>query len=241
MRTGRIVSPTPLRRDGRPFQRVDLVARAREWGWRRALYWQLMHALARGTGFHIHYVHVGADRPDLRYRERPQVPPGYSTRLGQREDFLPFVGRLPSLDREFVDEAFSSGDQCSVTFHRGELVSFCFATRTRARVTEQLEVRVPEGFRYVYKSWTHPDHRRRNLSRMGAFVRNATGGVPFEERTISYVETHNYAVLLRNRHPSDRSIQFGYAGWLTLFGRQVPFRTRKAGWIGFEFSRKGQP
>ncbi len=30
----------------------------------------------------------------------------------------------------------------------------------------------------------------------------------------------------------------GLCGWITLFGRQIPFNTRRAKWIGFELVRK---
>lgn len=212
--------------------------RAREWGLKRAVYWQVMHMLAKWLGFRIHRVYVGADRHDLRHVHPPAVPPGYEIRWGRKEDFVPFVGKIPGLDQAFVESAFARGDECSVAFYGDELVNFCFNTRSRARVTDQLDVLVPKGFRYVYKSWTHPDHRRRNLSAMGAFVRNTTREAPFHERSISYVETHNYPSLLRSyRHPSERAIKFGLVGWVTLFGRQIPFNSRKARRIGLEFVR----
>jgi hypothetical protein len=108
-------------------------------------------------------------------------------------------------------------------------------------VTEQLEVLVPDGFRYGYKGWTHPDHRRRNLSQKGTWVKKTQAGRPFGERGIWYIETHNYASLLRGyRNPRVRHINMGVVGWFTLFGRQIPFATRTAKWIGFHFSRRGQ-
>ncbi len=181
---------------------------------------------------------VGADRIDLSSRIPPEVPPGYVTRMAEKADFLPYVGRIPGIDGEFVEQAFKPGDECSATFLDGEPVSFCFVTRSRAPVTEQLEIRVPKGFRYVYKTWTHPDHRRRNLSAMGSYVRNFIHKRPFNERSISYVETHNYPSLLHTyRRPSERGLTMGYVGWLTWFGRQIPFASRGARRIGLEFVR----
>ena len=114
-----------------------------------------------------------------------------------------------------------------------------FTTRSRARVSEQLDVLIPPGFRYGYKAWTHEDHRRRHLSKMRGHFHFTTVPRPYEERGIWYVETHNYMSLLHSYvHPRQRAMRMGYCGWLTLFGRQIPFNTRAAKWIGFEFVRR---
>ena len=213
--------------------------RIREWGVRRALYWQFMHALKKVFGLHLHYANVGADRDDLRDPNPPAVDPEFVCKMGCKADFLPFVDKVPNLDAEFVEEAFARGDECSIVTHRGQLVNFCFVSRGRTRVTPQLDVLVPEGFRYVYKGWTHPDFRRKHLSSLGSWLRNTQHHRPHEERSLSYVETHNFPSLLRSdKHPLRRSIRIGYVGWIDIFGHQIPFNSRKAKWIGFEFVRK---
>lgn len=214
--------------------------RVETWGWRRAAYWLFMHGVARFLGIHIHYVRVGADRPDLVKPEPPQIPDGYEIRLVKLEDLLPYADRLSNLSRPFLEEAFAGDDECSAAFHGRDLVGFAFTKRSRAPVNEQIDVIIPPGFRYGYKSWTHPDHRRRNISRAMSYIKQTEANRPFNERGISYIETHNYASLLHSyRSPSERSIAMGFTGWITLAGRQIPFNTRKARWIGLEFVRKG--
>jgi hypothetical protein len=226
----------------RPSWLETLRQHARDWGWKRAIYWQIMQPLGKRLGFHIHYVQVGADRPDLDDPVAPEIPPGYTARLGCKEDFLPALDKIRNLDQAFVDEAFHHDDECTVTFYGDELVAFSFNTRVKAPVTDQLEIVVPAGFRYGYKSWTHPDHRRNNLSAMGGFVKRTQGMRPFDERGIWYVETHNYPSALRSyRRPSERAIMMGLVGWFTIFGRQIPFASRHAKWIGFCFTRKDAP
>ncbi len=145
----------------------------------------------------------------------------------------------PDFSKEFLEEAFARGDECGANFHDGKLIGFGFQCRTRAPVTEQLDLLVPPGFRYGYKAWIHPDHRRRNLSRIQGYVRFNTLPRPFEERSISYIETHNYPSLLHSYvHPRLRHLRTGYVGWVTLFGRQIPFNSRGAKRIGFEFVKK---
>ena len=221
---------------------ATIASNAQDWGWKRTIYRQLMQELGGRLGFHIHYVQIAADRPDRRSPVAPEVPPGYITRLGSKEDFLPFLGKVPQMDRAFLDAAFSRSDDCVVSFYHGDLVAYSFNTRVKAPVTDQLEIVVPAGFRYGYKSWTHPDHRRKNLSARGGYVKQTQAVRPFDERGIWYVETHNYPSALRGyRHPCDRSIMMGLVGWFTVFGRQIPFASRHAKWIGFRFTRNDRP
>lgn len=198
-----------------------------------------MHALGRCFGIRVHYVQVGADRNDLLDPEPPVIPPGYAVRFGTKADFLPYVGKIEDLDSEFLEQAFERNDECSVAFYEGRLVSFCFCSRDRTRVTPQLDVLVPPGFRYLYKAWTEPGHRRKNLSTAQSWMRVTYGNRPFSERTLSYTETHNYPSLLtKYLHPNKRPLAMGLAGWITIFGRQIPINSRGARWIGFEFVRR---
>ncbi len=212
--------------------------RQREWGWRRALHWELMHALSK-LGIRVHYVNVGADLREIVGEEQPLVSPEYNTRIAHLTDLAPHVGRVPGLSRDFLETAFERGDVCIANFHGDVLVGFSFSSYVRARVNDQLDVMVPDGFRYGYKGWTDPEHRRQNLSRMRGYTRRTCVPADHQQRTISYVETHNYASLLHSyRKPSLRSLRMGFCGWVTLFGRQIPFSSRRARWIGFEFVRK---
>ncbi len=216
----------------------NLRARKRDWGWRRALYWELMHGLSK-LGIHLHYVNVGADLREIIGEEAPAVAPGYHTRVAGMQDLLPHVNNVPGLDTEFLETAFARGDVCVANFYHEQLIGFSFSSYVRARVNDQLDVLVPAGFRYGYKAWTHPDHRRHNLSRMRAFVRRRSVPTDHKVRSISYVETHNYASLLHSyRSPSLRSIRMGFCGWITFFGRKIPFNSRHARWVGFEFVQK---
>jgi hypothetical protein len=216
----------------------NIQMRCRQWGWRRALHWELMHALAT-LGVRVHYVMVGADLREIVGEEEPESSRNYQTRVVQATELEPFIDRVPDLDREFLQTAERRGDVCTANFYNGELVGYSFSSFGRARVTAQLDALVPAGFRYGYKSWTHPDHRRSNLSRMRGYVRRRTRAPDHAERSISYIETHNYASLLHSyRHPSMRSLRMGFCGWITVFGRQIPFNSRRARWIGFEFIRK---
>jgi hypothetical protein len=210
-----------------------------DWGLRRAVYWELMNFLGR-RGFRIHLVGVGATRFDLFNPVPPEVPPGYDTRQLLKADLEPFVDKLTTdLTQDFLDQAFENEDVCVGTFYGDELVAFSFDSRTRTTVNDQLDVLIPEGFKYGYKAWTHEDHRRKNLSKMIGNFKWKELKRDYGERGIWYIETHNYPSRLHGYlHPRQWSVRVGYVGWFTLFGRQIPFNTRWAKKIGFEFVRK---
>jgi hypothetical protein len=212
--------------------------RQRSWGLQRALHWEVMNFVAK-LGVHVHYVIVETNLREIHGEERPLVPPGIDTRFVGTDELLPYIDRVPDLDRGFLDSVFARGDVCIANFHGDELVGFAFISFTRARASAQLDVLVPDGFQYVYKGWTHPDYRRSNLTAARIYLRHQLLRQNHSLRGISYVETHNYASLLhRYRHPRERSLSMGLCGWFTLFGRQIPWNSRTAKWIGFELVRK---
>lgn len=92
---------------------------------------------------------------------------------------------------------------------------------------------------YTYKGWTHPDHRRAKLTAARIYLRQQLVRSHRRQWSISYTETHNYASLLHGyRHPRARGVRMGFCGWITLFGRQIPFNSRRARWVGFELIRR---
>ena len=204
---------------------------------KRALHFQLMQLLAR-LGVRVHYVNVGADLKEIVGEEMPPCPKGYETRVVTLEDLMQHAGRVAGLTAEFLEQAFERGDICVANFLGDDLVGFSFSSFTRVRVTAQIDAIVPAGFRYGYKAWTHPGHRKANLSKMRGYVRRKCLPRMHEQRSIHYIETHNYPSLLHGyRHPRERALRMGFSGWVTVFGRQIPFNTRRARWIGFEFVR----
>ncbi len=220
-----------------PSKIANFNARRRDWGLARALYWQLMQRLSK-LGARVHYVSVGSGMLQILGESPQEAPPGYTTRAVGLDDLVPHASD-PDLSRTFLETAFARGDTCVANFFEGRLVGYSFNAFSRARMNDQIDVLIPQGFRYGYKSWTHADHRRANLSRVRGYVRRMS--LPDEHSMwyIGCVETHNYASLLHSyRHPRLRALRMGCSGWITLFGRKIPFNTRRARWVGIEFVRK---
>ncbi len=198
-----------------------------------------MQMLAQLTGFRLHYVFVGSGSGRTGRLPPPAVPEGYEVRMVEGRELRAHADTVPSLSSEFVDAVFAHGDWCVASFHEGRLVGFSFQSTGRSTVTDQLDVLIPPGFRYTYKTWIHADHRRRNLSQIQNYVRHHARHRDHDERGIWYVETHNYPSLLHSyRRPSERELRMGFIGWISIFGRQVPFRSSAARWLGIELVRK---
>lgn len=217
---------------------ANFALRKKNWGTKRALHWEVMNILFK-LGVRVHYINVEGNVREILGEDLPEVPPGYEARYVGLNEMLPHVDCVPDLDRAFLNEVFARGDVCIANFHGTELLGFAFVSFTRARVTGQLDALVPDGFQYVYKGWTHPAHRRKNLAAARVYLRHKLLLANRNQRSISYVETHNYQSLLHSyRHPRERSLRMGFCGWITVFGRQIPLNSRRARWVGFELIRR---
>lgn len=211
------------------MRREEFETRVADWGLRRTCYWYLMTFLGRVFGLHLHYVYISG----LPGRVPTAVAEGYEHREVPLAELMPYadgddeLGR--ELGREFLLQAMDRGDRCVASFFGAEPVGLDFASSKRLPATSQLDHIIPTGFLYSYKSWTHTAHRGKKLA-LGRIDVQWKQGLNF----IYAIETHNYPSVLRPyRPPSERRIQMGYAGWIEIRGRQHPFVSRRAKWIGF--------
>ncbi len=219
---------------------IPLKVRIKDWGWRRVLFGTFLRILYRLVGLRLNRVWIGHGRLDL--EPPPFDPPeGYDVRMVTREDLMPFARKEYLLDPEFLDVAFGNGDIVTAAFYDGDLVSYTFNTTKRTIVDDQLELLVPDGFRYGYKGWTHPDHRRKYVSRMLWAPRRKY----YEENNLNhrgawYIQLNNYpSRLYTHRHLNMIGIRTGFFGSVRLFGREIPFNSRWARKMGLILVRKG--
>ena len=218
---------------GTPRSRVrEILAGWREVGIATALHAAVFRRLAR-LGLHLNVVELGDDDPTIAH---PELPPGYTTRPVPLEELWDWVGRVPDLDADFLDRAIARGDRCVGNFFGDELVGFGFVTRSRAPVTDQIDVVIDDWLVYRYKGWTHPDHRRKHLSHARGRINRTLFPMGPGMRTVSYVAVHNLASKLH--HADVRPVRLGYCGHLRLFGRDYPFTGRVPRRFGFRFERR---
>ena len=221
-------------------------AEKREWGLRRAIAWYIYRALRRILNVHIYRLWMSSGNNDAWIAGLPsEVPEGYTARLVEPEELIPYAKPENDLDVEFLEESQARKDECVACFYDGEVVSYGFNATTRSPVTAALDIQVPPGFVYGFKVWTHPDHRRRGLTKVRGKVMHdyRTQHRIRDPRIIRYIEFNNYASMLNNRYepPNERSLYLGIIGWIGIGGKVIPFNGRRARWIGAVLVKKGAP
>lgn len=207
--------------------------RIRDFGLIRGLHAYLMLLLKRAVGLNLFLVQLGDDRADI---EMPQLEAGYTTRPVAPRELLPWADKPGyGLSREFLEQAQRQGARAVANFCGDQLVGYGFVARQRAPVTDQVEVSVDDRLVYRYKAWTHPEHRRKHLSHARGRINKTLFPLKAGGRTVSYVETHNYASRLHRAGIHPQSV--GHCGYLRLFGREFPFTMPGPKRAGFRLVR----
>jgi hypothetical protein len=71
------------------------------------------------------------------------------------------------MDRDFLDEAISKGDECFAILDGHRLASYGWYSIKPTKVNEDLELRFDERYVYMYKGFTHPNYRGQRLHAIG--------------------------------------------------------------------------
>jgi hypothetical protein len=138
------------------------------------------------------------------------------------------------LEPDFIRAAGTRGDLICGAYEGDRLIGLSWRTSTAAPMFEGLWVGVRARCHYAYKSFVRPSHRGRRIHI--AIIRFADRyslekGCTSE---IGFVNIANVASLGAAKSLGRRKI--GYAGYVTLFGQRLSFRTaavRKAGVVIF--------
>lgn len=214
------------------------------WGWSRLIAFYFFSSLERGLGLHVYRVWVGGGIATLWHDQLPTaVPIEYPTYRLEPQDLIPYVSEENGLTEAFLTGAQMRGDQATVVFHKDNIVSYGFESNARSPFEHDLELLIPPGFRYGYKSWTHPDFRRKGLTKYRSKVnwddQRANGGL---RRGIWYIKFHNYPSLLTDvyEQPHERPLYSGCLIVLKAFRRTFYFNSRRAKWLGSVLVREGE-
>lgn len=213
------------------FKKFDnFFADVRRWSWKRAVLIRVISMLRRYAGLHIYRINV---RPLVRPSAEPRLPSGITVRIVPPEDLLKAADD-PELDLslDFVRDALARGDMAFGAFEEDRLVGYTWRTFTAAPDRDGLWVRVSHPYQYSYKAFTRPSHRRKRIHVAITFFADAyllERGYAFE---VGYMEPSNFASIGVAGFLGRRRI--GYAGYVSWFGRRIPFRTPAVRKIGAE-------
>lgn len=95
------------------------------------------------------------------------------------------------MERDFLDEAISKGDECFAIFDGRRLASYGWYSTKPTRVNEDLELRFDERYVYMYKGFTHPNYRGQRLHAIGMTTALAHYLNQGYKGIVSWVEANN--------------------------------------------------
>jgi hypothetical protein len=161
---------------------------------------------------------------------------GIVIRVMTAQDFERACVSSPKLfDPEFVAAARARGDLCLAAYDGERLAAFFWRSFSTAPVAEDLWIRVTPPCRYGYKAFTEVDYRGRHLQQRLTEISDVMGLDRGCTHTVSFVETHNFPSLIAATREEVRLV--GYAGYVRLFGRVMPFHSPGARRHGIRFAR----
>ena len=205
---------------------------------------RVMSGLRRYAGICICRVGV---RPLSGHAPRPDLPSGIHLRIVQPNELLNAADD-PELDLhpEFVRAALARGDMAFGAFERDCLVGYSWRTFTAAPHFEGLWARVGRPYFCGYKAFTRPSHRGKRIHVAVALFSDSCLLERGYAAEVGLVDISNFASLHTAKVLGRRRI--GYAGYVKLFGRCIPFRTAAVRKIGLELferdsvtARSGSP
>jgi hypothetical protein len=126
----------------------------------------------------------------------PSIP-GYEGKFISRGELDEFADRREwELSREFLDLAYGKDDQCYGFFRNRVLAAYqWYATTPTPTGWRGLIASFPRDYVYMYKGFTHPDHRGRRLYPSGVTAALRHYLASGYKGILSIVESNNFASL----------------------------------------------
>ena len=139
------------------------------------------------------------------------------------------------ISEDFLREALVRGDKAYAAFDAGQIVAYTWRTSAAAPHDGGLRVKVSPPFVYGYKGLTLPSHRGMRLN----IAVNEAASAHYRE--LGYTHSAGFVALYNNSKLANEGKHgyelLGYAGYLSWFGRIIPFRTSGPRQAGFGFSK----
>jgi hypothetical protein len=173
--------------------------------------------------------------PDL-----PELPEGWHVRVATTSELVEAAADPANdLNAEWVRAAHQRGEVCVAIFDGTRIASYVWRAFGPTPYEKGLWVHFDSGYPYSFKAYTPPEYRRRRLQHYVSLYLDNWQLERGYNQVISYIETHNYPSLTSSKKRGNRRV--GFAGYITLFGRTIPFRSPGAKRHGFGFSSSSEP
>jgi hypothetical protein len=133
---------------------------------------------------------VTIDTVDQKYLQRNGdyrydfLDPGKLLKLAKNPEY--------QLEKAFLVEAMSKGDECFAIMDRDTLASYGWYSNNSTKVSEELELHFSDQYIYMYNGFTHPNYRGQRLHAIGMtmaldhYLGNGHKGI------VSWVESNNF-------------------------------------------------
>jgi len=194
---------------------------AAHWGWMRTLFSRGLGRLQAWAGLHVFRVQV---RPLPLHFIAPDPPDGITVCVLQVEQLLEAsVDPELDLDPEFIRITLAQGDLVCGAYEGNRLVGYAWRTSVAAPFYNGLWVKAGHRYHYTYRTFVLPSHRGRQVH--AAILRLADRHSLQEgcAAEIDLMPIHNLAS--RGAAKSLGRTGVGYAGYLSVFGSSISFRT----------------
>ncbi|MEX1033713.1 MAG: hypothetical protein WDZ30_10160 [Cellvibrionaceae bacterium] len=179
-------------------------------------------------------------RPLYKNPDLPRLAPEREVRMVSTDELIvASADPIYDLDPDFIKKAQGRGELCMAVFEGGKILAYLWRTFASTGHEKGLWVHFDERYVYGFKAFTHPDYRQQRLQHSLSYTFDTLLRERGYSHCIAFIETHNFPSLISDKKRGHRRV--GYAGYLTLFGRVIPFRTPGARRHGFGFFPSVKP
>lgn len=202
----------------------------KRWGIAKAFYRAVMTRLKRFCGLTLCVIIV---RPLRTAPPPPDNAHHRQYRLLTESELIEFsADKELALDPEEIKRNYARGDCCAGAIENAQLVGYLWRAYAPTWHDGNIYVDFGPTSRYAFKSFTRPAYRGQRILND---ISVSTEALNLRGRThaIAFIETHNFPSIKSARYNGNEFV--GYAGYFSVFGKILFFRSTGAAKVGFRF------
>jgi hypothetical protein len=150
-------------------------------------------------------------------------PGSFTARFARREEVLGHCSPEFEMSADFAREALDKGDECFGIFDGDRMASFGWYSNKPTHISDGMVLHFHPAWVYMYKGFTHPDHRGKRLHGIGMSLALHSYTERGSRGLISYVKSNNFQSLRSIERMGYRI--FGDIYLARVMGRAVTWST----------------